>query len=167
MSHRLYHLLHFVVAMALALASSVVAAGQTPAAPPATATVHGHVTDPTGALIPGAVVTVTTASGAAVSTAKADASGTYEIHNIAPGTYIVGVTFDGFAPFQSQPLTLTAGQIKRIDVAMAVAVEQQNVVVTDESPAVSVEAGANANTIVLKGKDLDALLPVHVLQRRL
>jgi len=36
-------------------------------------------------------------------------------------------------------------------------VEQQSVVVTDESPAVSVEAGGNASAIVIKGKDLDAL----------
>ena len=40
---------------------------------------------------------------------------------------------------------------------MAIEVEQQNVVVTDESPTVNMEAGGNANALVLKGKDLDAL----------
>ena len=40
---------------------------------------------------------------------------------------------------------------------MAIQVEQQNVVVTDETPTVNVEASGNANAIVLKGKDLDAL----------
>ena len=40
---------------------------------------------------------------------------------------------------------------------MAIQAEQQNVVVTDETPTVNVEAGGNANAIVLKGKDLDAL----------
>ena len=63
----------------------------------------------------------------------------------------------GFAPFQSQPIQLAAGQVKRVDVAMAIEVEQQNVVVTDESPTVNVEASGNANSIVIKGKDLDAL----------
>ena len=52
---------------------------------------------------------------------------------------------------------VAAGQIKRVDIAMAIEAEQQNVVVTDEAPAVSVDAGGNANSIVLKGKDLDAL----------
>ena len=67
------------------------------------------------------------------------------------------VDYAGFASFQSQPLTLAAGQVKRVDVAMAIQVEQQNVVVTDESPSVNVEAAGNANAIVIKGKDLDAL----------
>ena len=40
---------------------------------------------------------------------------------------------------------------------MAIQVEQQNVVVTDETPTVNVEASGNSNAIVLKGKDLDAL----------
>ena len=50
-----------------------------------------------------------------------------------------------------------AGQIKRVDVAMAIEVEQQNIVVSDDTPTVSVEAGGNANSLVLKDKDLDAL----------
>src|SRR5437588_11078920 len=40
---------------------------------------------------------------------------------------------------------------------MAIQAEQQNVVVTDETPTVNVEASGNSNAIVLKGKDLDAL----------
>ena len=73
------------------------------------------------------------------------------------GSYIVKAEFAGFAPFQSQPLALAAGQAKRVDIAMAIQAEQQNVVVTDETPTVNVEASGNSNAIVLKGKDLDAL----------
>ncbi len=40
---------------------------------------------------------------------------------------------------------------------MAIEAAQQNVVVTDDSPTVSVDAGSNANSVVIKGKDLDAL----------
>lgn len=155
MSPRLHLLIHFAVALAVTLASAVASYGQAAAAP-ATASLHGHITDPTGALIPGAAVIVTNNAGAVAGSAQADKSGTYEIHDLAPGTYTVSVTFDGFAPFQSQPLAVTAGQIKRVDVAMAVAVEQQSVVVTDESPSVNVEASGNANSVVIKGKDLDA-----------
>jgi len=54
-------------------------------------------------------------------------------------------------------LQLTGGQVKRVDISMAMAVEQQSVVVTDESPTVNVEAGGNANALVIKGKDLEAL----------
>ncbi|MGA8730368.1 MAG: carboxypeptidase regulatory-like domain-containing protein, partial [Terracidiphilus sp.] len=144
-------------AIVLILGLAIVAAHAQTEAPPATATLHGHVTDPSGALIPGAKVTVTTPAGSAVASATADASGTFEVRGLAPGSYIVTVDYAGFASFQSQPLTLAAGQVKRVDVAMAIQVEQQNVVVTDESPSVNVEAAGNANAIVIKGKDLDAL----------
>ncbi len=146
--------------------AAAAASGQAPqATPPAqaapaapiTATLHGHVTDQTGALIPGAQVTVTTSAGTGAASVTADASGTYQVQGLAPGGYIVKVAYQGFAPFQSASIALTAGQIKRVDVSMAIEVEQQNVVVTDESPTVNIEAGGNANAIVIKGKDLDAL----------
>ena len=60
--------------------------------------------------------------------------------------------------FSRRPLQLTAGQIKRVDITMAIEVEQQNIVVTDDSPSVNVEAAGNANSIVIKDKDLDALV---------
>ncbi len=144
-------------ALALALPLSGPVAAQTSAPAAATATLRGHITDPSGALIPGAGVVVSTASGASAGSVSADASGAYEVRGLVTGSYTVKVTYNGFAPFQSQPIALVAGQAKRIDVTMAVAVEQQNVVVTDESPAVSVEASGNANAVVLKNKDLDAL----------
>ena len=153
---RLHHFIHFLIATALALAFMVAAHGQANDSP-LTATLHGHVTDPSGALIPGAKITILTSAGTEVTTRTADASGAYEASGMAPGGYILQVTFDGFAPFQSKTIDLTAGQIKRVDVAMAIQAEQQNVVVTDESPTVSVEAGGNANTVIIKGKDLDAL----------
>ncbi len=154
---RFHCVIHFLIAAIVAFAVNVAAKAQTADQPAPTATLHGHVTDPSGALIPGAQVKITTSAGTAVNNTAADAAGAYEVHGLAPGGYIVNVTFDGFAPFQSQTIQLTAGQIKRVDVAMAIETEQQNVVVTDESPTVSVDAGNNANSVVLKGKDLDAL----------
>lgn len=160
MSLRFHSLFNFLIALAALLASSAAMCAQASApmatSAPATAALHGHISDPSGALIPGAKVDVVTVTGTTVATVKADASGAYELRSLAPGSYILNVTYDGFAPFQSQTITLAAGQIKRIDVAMAMVTEQQSVVVTDESPVLSVEAGANANSVVIKGKDLDA-----------
>ena len=130
---------------------------QTPApAAPATATVRGHISDPTGALIPGAKITVATSEGSVVSTTTADATGGYVVNGLAPGGYIMRASYAGFAPF-SLAIQLAAGQMKRVDISMAMEVEQQSVTVTDESPSVNIEAGGNASAIVLKGKDLDAL----------
>ncbi|HEV2213961.1 MAG TPA: carboxypeptidase regulatory-like domain-containing protein, partial [Terracidiphilus sp.] len=125
--------------------------------PPVTAALHGQVTDPSGALIPGAQVVVLTSAGTHVTSRTADAQGFYDVRGLAPGDYIVQVTFNGFAPFQSQTLTLKAAEVKRVDVQMAIEVAQQNVVVSDDTPTVSVEAGGNASAVVIKGKDLNAL----------
>ncbi len=157
---RHYCSFHFLIALALGLAS-LAAHAQSATAPPAaaggTATIRGHIADQTGALIPGAKVTVTTSDGKTVGTATADASGLYSVTGLAAGSYIVNAEFTGFAAFQSQAIPVAAGQIKRVDIAMAIEVEQQSVVVSDETPTVSVEAGANASSVILKDKDLDAL----------
>ncbi|MGB6728314.1 MAG: carboxypeptidase regulatory-like domain-containing protein, partial [Terracidiphilus sp.] len=127
-------------------------------APAATGTLHGHIADPTGALIPGAQIAVTTAKGAMVAQTSADAAGGYSVRGLAAGSYVIQATFPGFAAFVSAPLPLAAGQTKNVDIKMAIEEAQQQVVVSDEgAPQVSVEAGQNSNAIVLKGSDLDAL----------
>jgi hypothetical protein len=149
--------------VALGLVGTLVAAGQAPATAPApaasatTATLRGHIADQTGALIPGVTVAILNPAGKTVGTATADASGSYAVNSLTPGIYMVRATYAGFAPFQSQAITLTAGTVKRVDIAMAIEVAQQNVVVSDETPTVNVEAGGNTSAVILKGKDLDAL----------
>ncbi len=142
-------------AQAPAPATSAVAAQGAPAA---SGTLHGHIADPSGALIPGTIVTITTADGKSVGSVTADAAGGYQVRGLAAGSYVIEATFEGFAPFVSQPIPLTAGQTKNVDIKMAIEAAQQQVVVTEEEgPTVNVEAGGNASALVLKGSDLDAL----------
>lgn len=159
MYSRHYHcFFHFLIALAIGVASLAAhAQSATGASETGTATIRGHIADQTGALIPGAQVTISTADGKVVGKATADASGQYSVAGLAAGNYIVNAAFDGFAAFHSQSIAVSAGQIKRVDIAMAIEVAQQSVVVSDETPTVSVEAGANASSVVLKDKDLDAL----------
>jgi len=167
---------HFLLLAILSVAASVVANAQAP--PPAqapaqtapkapaqtppvasqtTGTLRGHITDPSGALIPGAIITVENSTGTAVTKVTADSSGAYSVTGLPPGGYILGATFAGFAPFSSATIELSAGQSKRVDISMALEVAQQSVTVTDDTPQVNIDASGNSNAIVLKGKDLDAL----------
>jgi hypothetical protein len=157
---RLHCFIHFLVALALCLAGVAAAQTQAPAktATAATATVRGHIADPTGALIPGASITVTTVAGRTVATATSDSTGAYVVNGLAPGGYLIKAAFEGFAPVSSPSVQLTASQVKRVDISMATVVEQQSVTVSDEeAPMVSVEASGNTSSVVLKDKDLDAL----------
>ncbi len=151
-----------VVAVSIAFASLAFAqTSTTPNTPktPNAGTLHGHITDPTGALIPGATISVSNAAHADVRTAASDAGGNYSVAGLPPGSYIIQVSAQGFAPFSSKALELSVGQSKRVDISMAIEGTEQSVeVVGNESTLqVSTQADSNANSVVLKGKDLDAL----------
>ena len=119
--------------------------------------IRGTVTDPTGAVIPGASVNITTSDGHTLASAVSDASGAYQTRNLAPGTYIVIVTARGFAPSSSKAITIASGQSKQFDVKLQIQVEKQQVQVNAENMTVDTNPENNANSIVIKGKDLEAL----------
>ena len=163
MYRKLYCVILFLTALTLGLSSTVIAQNATvPVIAPAqsssaNAVLRGHVTDPSGALIRGAKISVINSAGTAVATTTADSAGSYEIRDLHSGSYTLQSTFTGFAPFSSSDISLTAGQIKRLDVAMAIQTNEENVMVGEESSGVSVDNAGGAGAIVLKGSDLDAL----------
>ena len=120
------------------------------------ATLRGTVTDPDGAVIPGATVTVTPRQGsAAVATTQAD--GTYTLPALQPGLYSLTVTRAGFATYVQQVLRLAVGQKLVIDPRMAIEQQSQQVQVNADTSQVSVDPDNNASATVVKDKDLDAL----------
>ncbi len=123
---------------------------------PAGATVRGLIADPDDAVIPGATITLTPASGKAV-TGTSGTDGTYTLHGIAPGTYSMTVTMQGFASFVRMGVRVAAGATLTVDAKMAIQTEQQVVQVSTNSTQLSVDSDSNASSTVLKGADLDAL----------
>ena len=118
--------------------------------------VHGTVTDPSGAAVTGATVMAITPDGQAKS-ATTNKTGGYEINNLAPGKYTVTVSAAGFADFAQDEINVAAGQSQLLNIPLAIAVEKEKVNVTDEGTAVDTNPAANAGAIILSGKDLDAL----------
>ncbi len=118
--------------------------------------VHGLVVDPDSAVIPGATVTLTPASGKAeVITSKSD--GTYSFRGVAPGTYSLTVTADGFNTFVRQGVKIAAGTNLAIDAKLAVMDLSQQTTVTTNTTAVSVDQENNASSTTISGAALDAL----------
>jgi len=125
---------------------------------PATAGgIHGQVADPSGAVIPGATVVVLTTSGKIAAKTTSDAGGMYSIHGLPPGTYSVTATAQGFAAFSVPNIVVVTGQSKTVNPAMTIAVEQQQVEVQAENTTIGTNPDENANAVVIKGADLDAL----------
>ncbi len=131
--------------------------GSGASAPAGTASLHGQISDPSGAVIPGATVSLTDGQGHTVATATAGADGSYSVGSVAPGTYVLFVTAQGFGSLSTKPFALAAGLSKALNATLIIQVQQQNVQVNADLPTVSVDPDANANSITIKGKDLDAL----------
>ena len=75
----------------------------------------GTVTDPSGAVIPGASVTLTSKQIGVNRSDKTDEGGRYSFVNVLPGTYDVTVSATGFRAFVAQALDVTPNTIHRID----------------------------------------------------
>jgi len=122
----------------------------------ATGALRGRVTDPTGAVIPQATVTATGPQGQK-TTAVTDSQGNYELKGLPPGSYTVTTSAKGFAVSTEQNFAISASQVQRFDIALEIQVEQEKVEVQEEGTNVSVSPSENASSIVIKGKDLEAL----------
>jgi len=125
------------------------------AAAPSPVKISGQVTDPSGASIPQASVTVTGAQGV-VKVGQTDAQGAYTIDGLLPGIYTVRGTAQGFALFEKTGVDLSGGGASRLDIHMTVVADKQEVTVSDTAH-VDVDPSANVGALVLKGTDLDAL----------
>jgi hypothetical protein len=119
-------------------------------------TVHGTVTDPTGAVIPSSTVTLTAADGAS-KTATSGAAGEYSIDQVAPGSYSVTAAADGFPTSEPRTIFVTGDKNVTVNFALNLPVDAQEVTVTEQGLSVDTDADNNASAIVIKGKDLDAL----------
>jgi hypothetical protein len=126
------------------------------AAQTGTATVRGQVTDPSGALVPGATVTLTPDSGEPMSV-QTGAGGTYELKQIPAGAYTVTVAAAGFETSKQIGFVVAAGRTTESNFALSIAVEKQNVTVSDEGNTVNTSSDSNASQLVIKGAALDAL----------
>jgi Carboxypeptidase regulatory-like domain len=122
----------------------------------ASGSLHGVATDPSGARVVKATVTAQAADGT-TSTAQTGADGAYTFPQLAPGSYTITVTAQGLALAQPQVVTVSAGHATLQNLALIIAVEQQQVTVSDQGAGLDTSPDNNANAIVIKGKDLDAL----------
>jgi hypothetical protein len=122
----------------------------------ATGGIRGQVADATGAVIPNATVIATTTSGQQAGKATSNGVGQYTIRGLAPGTYGVTVTATGFSAFAKPTVVVTAGQTQTVNAALQIEVQQQ-VEVQSEANTVSTSPEDNANAVVIKGQDLNAL----------
>ena len=94
---------------------------------PTAATLRGAVTDPNGALIPGATVKATNTATGTARTTMTNGEGFYVLSNLPPGTYEVSVEAQGFKKLIARDLLLQVGQSQTSDLTLEVGVINEQI----------------------------------------
>ena len=108
----------------------------------ATGTIVGTVVDSTGAVIPGAEITITESDTNVTTQTMTSPSGSYTVASLKPGTYRVTAVAKGFSATSVLQVRLIVGSEERVDLKLAPGSEQQTVNVNAEGVALDTENGA-------------------------
>jgi hypothetical protein len=130
-------------------------------------TILGTVTDPQGAVIANATVTVRNLDTGLERTAQTSPDGTYSIPELPIGNYTVTVTQSGFQKSVTSGLALAVGAEKRVDIALKTGAASDTVTVSAETlPQVETTTNTlgttftadEAKTLPLNGRDFQKMI---------
>src|SRR5258708_30334613 len=139
-------------------------------------TISGSVTDPSGAAVPGASVSIMNRAKGENRTATSNDSGFYSVPNLTPGNYDVMVSLAGFKTALQNNLILQVGQELVANIQLNVGDVSEKVTVTEEPITVNttsatlcnVVGGQTVRDLPINGRDwtlLAALEPgVHTIE---
>lgn len=132
-----------------------------------TAQITGTVTDPSGAAVPGASVTIVNAEHGVTRSAKTNGDGDYLFGALPIGSYDVIVMADGFKKYQAKALKIDVAQKARLNVALTVGAVSTEVVVeggdvaevqTQSSDLSGTVSGKEITQLELNGRDFKQLI---------
>jgi hypothetical protein len=95
-------------------------------------TLNGTVTDPGGAVVPGATVVATNVSTQVETNTTSTNTGTYTLPYLPAGTYTIRVTAPGFRTATAENVVLRVAQTQTVDVKLEVGAVTEQVVVSDK-----------------------------------
>src|SRR5437867_7616512 len=134
-----------------------------------TATILGTVKDDTGALIPGASITVKHTEIGLTRTAISSETGDYNVPLLPVGAYEITTAMPGFKQDVRRGINLVVGQQAVIDLTLEVGAPEEKVTVTEEAPLVNTTLSSTSGLISeqqikelpLNGRSFDQLLALN------
>ncbi len=112
--------------------------------------ISGTVRDTTGAVVPGAKVTLSDVATGFAVTETTDASGNYTATPLKLGVYTVKVEAKGFAPVTQDNVQVNVSTVTTADLQVGIEGTKQNVVVTGAPPALETESAATGQVVSSK-----------------
>ena len=110
-------------------------------------TIVGTVTDPSGAVVPNAQVTITLTGQEAVHTSVTNDSGNFTEPNLPPGVYTVSVTAPGFKKDTRQNIVLDTNTTQRVDVGLVTGSTTETITVNTAPPLLQTDRADISTTI--------------------
>ena len=120
-----------------------------------TATVLGTVTDPSGAVVPTATITITNSATNAKRVIQTNATGSYIAPELPIGPYAVAAEAAGFKRYERTGLKLDSNDVVRVDAVLQVGQISESVTVAAE--AVKVESDSSEVSDLISGKQVEEL----------
>jgi hypothetical protein len=134
-----------------------------------TASITGVVRDATGAVLPGAAVTVRHLETGTTRTAETDPNGNYTVPSLPVGQYEMDVQKTAFKQQVRSGITLAVGQQAVVNITLEVGNVEQRVTVTAEAPLVNTTLSSTSGLVSerevkdlpLNGRSFDQLLMLN------
>src|SRR2546421_1192865 len=119
--------------------------------------IGGTITDSSGAVLPGATVTLSNPRGSIGGNqeAVADARGAFQFLRLVPGAYTVKAEIEGFRAATQENIVVNADATARVDLKLEIGTLQEGVTVTGESPLLDTTSALKQT--VLSREVLDSL----------
>jgi hypothetical protein len=112
--------------------------------------IAGQVVDNSGAVLPGATVTITSADTGYTRTVATGDDGLYTLTAIPPGTYEIKAELAGFQTATLAKTVVTVGSNLSVNITLPVAGVAENVTVTSRAAAVETNSSRQTNTLNTK-----------------
>ena len=160
MNARTHHAYRFVLAIVFSIA---IACLTNPLAAQTTyGSISGTVTDPSGAPMAGAQVTLTSLATSETRTQSTGSNGLFQFVNLVPGSYSIEVEKTGFKKYSHRDVVVDVNQSTHIDAILQIGDVNQVVEVKAESPLLQTETSSlgtvvdqrEANTLPLNGRNI-------------
>ena len=113
----------------------------------ATATISGVVSDATGAVVPGATITLRNVETGARRTVTTDATGRYAAPQLGVGGYEVTATATGFQTLVRRGITLTVGREAEVNFSLSLGTVAERIEVTGEAPLVETTTATTSGLV--------------------
>lgn len=124
------------IAITLCLVLLIAGAGPLWAQTANQGSIEGTITDPSGAVIPGAALTATNTATGIVQSTQSNGDGYYRFVALPVGSYNLAITKTGFAAQTRNGIDVTVGGKIALDIKLGVSATEQTVNVTEETPLV-------------------------------